>query len=167
MAQACEAVLDELGWETTARMATRWSHPMETDTQASSRSRKAFVVATTTDEIQLSRITGTPSVIFVLDTTPASLIKTYGQIKSLIGQRNDLGSRLGLVFVSPFGDGRERLLASCQHFLSIQPRDLGTVSRSLIDDAERHWPNAARNWAESVAKDWHPFVARCLDQQLT
>ncbi len=157
MANACETVLAELGWETVALMAGRLQCSLPQDTRQDTRQDtvremlqntvptspvptspvptgpvprpKAFVAYTDSPEIQMSRLPGTAAIIFVLDTTPTSLINTYRQIKTLIGQRQDLGSHIGLLFVPPNGSGRRRLQLSCERFLNILPTDLGVVTR--------------------------------------
>lgn len=163
MTRACEQVLGEMGWETMSQMAERL-HMADDGTMRP----KAFVAATTTDEIQLERLTGTPHLIFVLDTTPASLIKTYRQIKTLVGHRHEMQSRIGLLFVPPIDGGRERLLLSCQRFLDFRPQDLGATSSSYVRSAVKdglsdQQAKLAQLDAEAVAA-WRPFVRRCLSQ---
>lgn len=163
MARACEMVLGEMGWETMTRMADRLHSVCDL-----SIGPKAFVAFTSTDEIQLERLTGTPAIIFVLDTRPASLIKTYRQIKTLVRRRHDLGARIGLLFVPPIDGGRERLVSSCQKFLGIQPSDLGATVSSLVRGAAKACaadPMGTCGKLEAEAAGaWRPFVRRCLSQ---
>jgi hypothetical protein len=156
MIQACETVLGEMGWETTSQMSLRFSDDAIGDT-GMARRPKAFLAATQADEIQVSRLSGTPTIIFVLDTTPSSLIKTYRQIKNLVGQRQDLRRRCGLLFAPPIDGGRERLLSSCQQFLGLRPCDLGTIPSALV--------RGSRGDESLATQDaWRLFVGRCLSQ---
>jgi hypothetical protein len=123
---ACETALAELGWETPAQMAARVLS--ESSSQQPS-AAKAFVACTEGATLQPARLAGTSAIIFVLDTTPPSLIKTYHQIKQLVGQRRDLTGHLGLLFTPPVGAGRQRLLEACRQFLDFTPIDLGTIPR--------------------------------------
>lgn len=122
---ACEAALSELGWETPAQMAARLLSEVAQPPSAA----KAFVACTAGATLQTTRLAGTTAIIFVLDTTPSSLIKTYHQIKQLVGQRRDLTGHLGLLFTPPVGAGRPRLLEACRQFLDFTPTDLGTIPR--------------------------------------
>jgi len=163
MARACEILLDEMGWETTVRMAERLN-----DAGDGAPRPKAFIAQTFSDEIQQSRITGSPTIIFVLDTTPASLIKTYRQIKSLVDQGDPCRTRIGLLFVSPIDGGRERLFSSCQNFLALTPSDLGAIPGSLVrGPVSASSFEAGFSWGcpdAEVLSAWRPFVRRCLSQ---
>jgi hypothetical protein len=163
MTQACEILLGELGWETMTRMAQRLH-----EDGPNGRCPKAFVAQTSSAEIQIERLSGTPAIIFVLDTTPASLIKTYRQIKTLVWQRHEFGARIGLLFVSPIDGGRERLLASCQQFLGVRPAELGVIPSSLVRGAKPVCLTVAGSQLKTrdapALAAWRPFVRRCLNQ---
>jgi len=124
---ACQDALGELGWQTPAQMAAR----LLTEPSPSAQAAMAFVACTEQADLQPARLAGTSAIIFVLDTTPASLIKTYHQIKQLVGHRRDWAGHLGLLFTPPLGVGRQRLLDACRQFLDFTPVDLGTIPRFM------------------------------------
>jgi hypothetical protein len=158
MVSACEVVLAELGWETQAGMAGRlYSAVAQPGTRA-----KAFVAGTDGGRLQAGRLAGASAIIFVLDTTPASLIKTYHQIKQLIGQRRDLAGHLGLLFTPPVGGGRQRLLDACRQFLDFTPTDLGTIPRFLSPDPGVEPHTQAPTPSSQTMNVWRQVVRRGL-----
>lgn len=158
MVAACELALAELGWETQAGMADRLYSAAAQPGTAS----KAFVACTDGGPVQIERLAGTTAIIFVLDTTPASLINTYHQIKQLIGQRRDLAGHLGLLFVPPVGAGRQRMLAACRQFLDFTPADLGTIPRFLSPDPGVEPHIQAANLSGQTMNVWRQVVRRGL-----
>jgi len=162
-----QQLLEEIGWDTPSSWARRLPIPsmvpgvnqeneVATEPAAPSPDGRpwALIAGTDSPQLQLERLNGAPAIIFVLDTNPNSLLKTYQQIKLLVGQRPDWDCRFGALFVSPADRGRQRMVASCRRHLGIALVDLGTVPRGELEVG-----TVGQVWDPLVGKPERPFEA--------
>jgi hypothetical protein len=131
----------------------------------------ALIAGTDSTRIELSRLGGTPAIIFVLDTKPVSLIKTYQQIKFLVRQTPAQECRLGVLFVTPTDRGSQRIGATCRRHLGIDVVDLGAVPETqwvsgvvptAPDPILGPHPGEENPVATGRSTAWHQVVRRGL-----